>query len=95
MSRAVHPPNTAEQQKAHCRGDPDELAAAPATLLRKQITHSEARRDRSVRLREGCAQRLSLRGILRPPLPRLGMGREIPVDGLGTFGGRATIDTGL
>jgi hypothetical protein len=64
-----------------------------AALLSEEVSDPQPRRDRPVGLcGEGFAQRLSLLGILRPPLPQLGMRREIGVDGLGTLGWQATID---
>jgi hypothetical protein len=62
----------------------------------EEVSNLEARRYGPAGLcAESSAQRLSLLGVLRPPLPFLGMRGKIRVDHLGPLGRQATIDPGL
>ena len=64
--------------------------------LRLQAGDAEPCRYRLLgRPGKGRAQLLSLLGVLRPPLPYLGMSCKIGLDGLGIFGRQPAIDPRL
>jgi hypothetical protein len=67
-----------------------------AVALREKVRNLEACRYGPGGLRiEGSAHRLSLFGILRPPLPLLRMRGEIRVDYFGALGRQTTVDPGV
>jgi hypothetical protein len=87
------PTDPTGKQQGDCRSYASELPMTPAPLLRHQASGAQPRRYRL--LGQGCAQSLSLLGILRPPFPQLGMRRKIGLDGPVTRMGQPAIDPRL
>jgi hypothetical protein len=77
------PSDPTGNQQGDGRSDETQLSATPASLLGQQASDAQPGRYRVLGCSpKGRAQFLSLLGILRPPRPRLGMRREIILDGL-------------